>query len=108
MGPKNWVSGSIQSLFTAGWDHEGKLYTRKFAKIYPYKILSDIEAKEDIYRRFGFCGGQLFHNTLDPSLALVLPLDTIPGHFARSEQSGAHILGTIMHALPLNKVRKQF
>ncbi|KAJ3979819.1 hypothetical protein F5890DRAFT_1558306 [Lentinula detonsa] len=103
MKPGTWVAGSIQSLFTAGWDYEGKLHVKKFAKIYPYETLSAIEANEDVYRRFSFCGGQLFHCILNPSQALVLPLDSIPAHFARSEQSNDRIQGTIIHALPLNK-----
>jgi hypothetical protein len=100
----DWKVGSIQALFTAGWESGQKVYTRTFAKIYPYKPLSDIEANVDDYRKFGFSGGRLYHNILDSNQAVVLSLDAISCHFARSLQSHPRIEGQLILALPLNKV----
>lgn len=102
---KDWFTGSIQEIFTAVWSSsEGKQFSRTFAKVLPYKVLDATIINFDQYRQFGFAGGRLFYNELLKNDALVLPLDSIPSHFAFTPQTNSSITIPIFHALPLNKV----
>ncbi|PIL32244.1 hypothetical protein GSI_05489 [Ganoderma sinense ZZ0214-1] len=91
----------ILQIFSHSYRVEGRPVERTYMYIEPLKPLSAEDTVHDPYRMFPYVGGRLYYDCYLPPL--VLPLESIVSHFARTPMVIEKIPISCIHVLSLDK-----
>lgn len=94
----------LQEIFTYSYRDPGAAGNAKegmFVYITPYKSLSSAHIVFDSFRSYEHAGGRLFYDEYTPGI--VIPVDSIVSHFARTPMIVQGIATPCVHVLSLDK-----
>ncbi len=97
------VPGRIQSIFSyAHRDLDGCSIEGTYLSVLPYAELSEQDLTHDVFRTYPYVGGRLYYDRHLPMV--VISLEEVVSHFARTPVKIAEIPTQCVHVLSLDKV----